>query len=133
METGNSPQRLLCLQSITIELWFCLARTETNLRQTFAASREIPADAMQRLPPLKIRRNLGLGAAPESLHMLRPWKSGCEIRDPMLWMSHLAARPFRLQETLFDPAVPDSVSKKMREALPENGQFASYPDQDSYR
>ncbi len=53
--------------------------------------------------------------------------------DPVLWMNHLAGRPLRVQETLFDPAIPDNVRKKMREALPQNGQFASYPDLDSYR
>jgi cephalosporin-C deacetylase-like acetyl esterase len=52
--------------------------------------------------------------------------------DPVLWMNRLAGRPVRLQETLFDLSVPDIVRRKMRDALPETAQFASYPDQGSY-
>ena len=52
--------------------------------------------------------------------------------DPILWMDHLAGRPFRLQETLFDPAVPEEVRKKMQKALPKNGQLARYADQATY-
>jgi len=52
--------------------------------------------------------------------------------DPVLWMNRLADRPLRLQETVFDVAVPDAVRTKMQEALPKKAQFASYPDQDSY-
>jgi len=52
--------------------------------------------------------------------------------DPLLWMENLDGRPFRLQLTLFDPAIPDKVRKKMQDGLPEKGQLATYPDQDSY-
>jgi cephalosporin-C deacetylase-like acetyl esterase len=52
--------------------------------------------------------------------------------DPILWMDRLAGRSFRLQETPFDPAVPEEVHKKMQEALPKNGQLASYPDRATY-
>ena len=52
--------------------------------------------------------------------------------DPILYMDRLAGRSFRLQETLFDPAVPEEVRKKMQEALPKNGQLARYADQAIY-
>lgn len=52
--------------------------------------------------------------------------------DPLRWMEHLKDRPFRLQQTLFDPATPEKVRKKMQEALPKNGQLATYSDRDSY-
>jgi len=53
--------------------------------------------------------------------------------DPLRWMDQLADRPFRVQETLFDEAVPDEVRRKMQEALPKTGQFASYADLNTYR
>ena len=53
--------------------------------------------------------------------------------DPVRWMDQLAGRPFRLQETLFDAAVPDEVRRKMQETLPKTGQFASYADLTTYR
>lgn len=52
--------------------------------------------------------------------------------DPILYMDRLAGRSFRLQETLFDPGVPEEVRKKMQEALPKNGQLARYADQATY-
>jgi pimeloyl-ACP methyl ester carboxylesterase len=52
--------------------------------------------------------------------------------DPTQWMDRLADRPFRLQETLFDPTVPEEVRKKIQEALPKNGQLALYVDQATY-
>jgi pimeloyl-ACP methyl ester carboxylesterase len=52
--------------------------------------------------------------------------------DPVRWMGSLADRPFRLQETLFDPSTSGEVRRKMREALPETGLFTSYPDLASY-
>ncbi len=52
--------------------------------------------------------------------------------DPVRWMDRLAGRPFRLQETLFDVSVPNEARKKMRESLPETGQFVSYADLAAY-
>ena len=53
--------------------------------------------------------------------------------DPLYWMNRLSDRSFRLQETLFDASIPEQVRKKMQEALPRNGQFAFYPDMETYR
>jgi len=52
--------------------------------------------------------------------------------DPIHSMDRLADRPFRLQQTLFDPAVPEDVRKTMQEALPANAQLARYADQAAY-
>ena len=52
--------------------------------------------------------------------------------DPLHWMDRLAGRSFRLQQTLYDPTVPEEVRRKMQEALPKNGQLARYADQATY-
>jgi cephalosporin-C deacetylase-like acetyl esterase len=52
--------------------------------------------------------------------------------DPVLWMDRLGDRPVRLQQTLFDPSTPEQVRKKMRDAMPKNGQLANYADQAAY-
>jgi cephalosporin-C deacetylase-like acetyl esterase len=52
--------------------------------------------------------------------------------DPELWVNRLGDRPLRLQQTLFDPETPQDVRKKLQDALPKNGQLASYADQAAY-
>ena len=47
-------------------------------------------------------------------------------------MNRLAGRSFRLQQTLFDPTVPQEVREKMRGALPDSGQSATYADRAAY-
>jgi cephalosporin-C deacetylase-like acetyl esterase len=52
--------------------------------------------------------------------------------EPMVLMHQLEGRPFRLQEALFDSAVPEAARKKIEEALPRNGILVHYIDMADY-
>jgi hypothetical protein len=52
--------------------------------------------------------------------------------DPIHHMSELKERPFRLQENLFNQAIPDAVRKKFDAAMPSNAQITTYRDTREY-
>jgi len=52
--------------------------------------------------------------------------------DPLRWMSALAGRPFRLEETLFTAVTPDAARSRLLAALPPNAVRVEYKTQQDY-
>jgi pimeloyl-ACP methyl ester carboxylesterase len=54
------------------------------------------------------------------------------LLDPVQWIPQLEGRPFRLQENLFNQAVPESVRKQIETAASGTAQIVEYHDVKEY-
>jgi hypothetical protein len=52
--------------------------------------------------------------------------------DPVRWLPQLKARPFRLQENLFNPLTPEDARQRIDAALPVDAQLVQYHDPKEY-
>jgi hypothetical protein len=53
--------------------------------------------------------------------------------DPVNVLARLDTRPLRMQETSLNPSTPPKAREKMRQALPRNAIYVSYPTEADYR
>ena len=58
--------------------------------------------------------------------------AGVASLDPVQWLDRLKGRPLRLQENLFNVAMPAPVRQRMEAALPTDSQLAEYQDKKDY-